>query len=183
MKEMLKSMSENEFNSLINIKINHDDYDDNFKNYHGVFLDVFDHQLDIDEANELLTSFGEHNLRYEDRFVNFIKAAFEINTDKPIVVEIYLDEISSEDIIRILSVLDFKDKLTFLGLIRSNQCNGHYSLALNKEIICLLTKLSTRELLFSTFYFTGSSMAVQGNFDLSFPVFLRIMMIRKDTQI
>lgn len=171
--KMLKSISEEEFKSLVNIKINHDNFDENFQNYHGVFLDVFNHQLTFEEANEFLGYFENHNLKYEDRFINFMRNAYELNKHAPIVVEVYFDEISSVDIIRILSILDYRDKIIFIDLIRNNQCNFHFYLAMNEEIICLLTKLSTRELLFSTFFFTGASMAVAGNFDLSFPIFFK----------
>lgn len=41
----------------------------------------------------------------------------------------------------------------------------------DKELINLLTRLSTRELNFATFYFTQIPVCICGNYDISFPVF------------
>jgi hypothetical protein len=171
--ELLKPISETEANSLIKIKVSSENIDEAYKQYSNGILDVFNRQLSFDEASELLSSFIEHNLKYEHRYIEFIKRVYELNKNNPIIAEVYLGNLESIDIVRIIEVLDFKDKLLFIDLIRHNSTKSNLFLVTSEEGILLLTKLSTRELLFTTFHFTSIPISIIGNFELSFPTFFK----------
>ncbi len=171
MLDLLKSIKEDEFKSMVRIQVNSENIDDYYINNSYGFLDVFDHVLSCDEADVLFTSFEEHNLKYEDRYVEFINDVYELNKSKPIVVEMYLNELSNVEILRILNILDYKDKLIFLELVRNIENSYYLFLIQSSVILPLLIRLSTRELLFTTFYFTEIPISIVGNFDLSFPIF------------
>lgn len=169
--KLLKPMMKEEFDRVRKIPINYEKIEDCFKKYtHGI-LDVYDHCLTFEEADELLCSFEEHNLKYENRFVEFMEAIYEINKSQPVVVEFYVNELSNIDLLTILSYLDYKDKLLFIEQIRYLKDYSYMFLVEDKELINLLTRLSTRELNFATFYFTQIPVCICGNYDLSFPMF------------
>ena len=46
-------------------------------------------------------------------------------------------------------------------------------LRLNEEILEILLKLTAKEILFSTFYFTKSQCAVWGNYNMKYPIFFK----------
>lgn len=169
--KLLKPITKEEFYSIRKISINHEEIEDCFKKYtHGI-LDVYDHCLSFEEADELLRSFEEHNLKYEDRFVEFMKAVYEINKSQPVAVEFYLNELSNIELLGILSYLDYKDKLLFIDQIRYLKDDSYMFLVDDEEIMTFLTRLSTRELIFTTFHFIQVPVCICGNFDLSFPMF------------
>lgn len=169
--DLLKPINEKEFKSIIKIQVNFENIDECYEKYTYAILDVYDHQLSVDDAEQFLSSFQEHNLKHEYKFLNFIRNVYEINKEKPIVVETSIDELTNIEIIRILDGLDFSDKLIFIDLIKNNKLNSNLFFVSSIEAIVLLAKLSTRELLFSTFHFINIQASILGNYDLSFPVF------------
>lgn len=54
---VLKSISENEVKSILKLHFNFENLDDSYDNYSRAILDVFDHQLSKEEAEEILGSF------------------------------------------------------------------------------------------------------------------------------
>ena len=100
-----------------------------------------------------------------------MEAIYEINKSQPVVVEFYVNELSNIDLLTILSYLDYKDKLLFIEQIRYLKDYSYMFLVEDKELINLLTRLSTRELNFATFYFTQIPVCICGNYDLYFPMF------------
>lgn len=169
--EMLKTISENNINTVLKLKVSVKSLEDAYRRYSNATLDVFNHTLSIEEANNLLGSFVDHNLKYECRYLQFIEAIHKLNNSMPVIVDIYLSDLDNIDILRILETLDYQDKLVFIDLIRHNKSKAHFFLIEDKKLLSLLVKLSTRELLFSIFHFTNAPITIVGNFDLSFPVF------------
>lgn len=171
MEKLLKPITIEEFNSIRKIAINN--IDEGFENYtHGV-LDIHNRSLTLAEASEFLGSVEKYNLKYEDRFINFMKKIYNLNKNKPIIVDFYLKNLDNGGILRILNYLDYDDKLTFINHVRNLNTDSVYFLLENEELIPFITKLSTRELHFCTIHFTEIPITVWGNYELSFPVFFR----------
>lgn len=168
---LLKPIFENKVNSVLKLQVHIESIDDAYKKYNNAILDVFDHELSLEESSGSLGSFVEHNLKYEHRYVQFMEDIYESNNSMPVIVDIYLNDLENVDILRILGTLDYQDKLFFIDLIRHNKSKSHLFLIENKEALSLFVKLSTRELLFSIFHFTDAPITIVGNFDLSFPIF------------
>ncbi|MGI5872659.1 MAG: hypothetical protein ACOX8T_11555 [Bacillota bacterium] len=171
--KLLKPITEKEFNRIRKMPINNKKIEEYFKQYIHGFLDVYNHCLSSEEVDKLMNSFEEHNLKYEDRFVGFMQAVYKMNKSQPVTVEFYLNELGSVELLNILSCLDYKDKLLFIDQIRYLSGDSHMFLVENEEIITLLTKLSTRELIFPIFHFNEVPVCICGNFDLSFPIFFQ----------
>jgi hypothetical protein len=71
----IRSATEREINLLIKqfgrLDIEEEENPRQQFTYTGI-LDVYDHCLTEKEASELLSSFEEHNLKYEKRFLSFL---------------------------------------------------------------------------------------------------------------
>ncbi|GAA0179813.1 hypothetical protein SH2C18_26230 [Clostridium sediminicola] len=171
MEKLLKSITIEEFNSIKKISITN--IQEGFNNYtHGI-LDVHDSSLSINEQDESSRLIYNNNLKYENRFINFMKKIYTINKKKPIIVDFYLNNIDNEGILRVLSHLEHDDKLTFINHVRNIKTHSVYFLIEDKELIPFMTRLSTRELHFCTFHFTEKPITIWGNYNLSFPVFFK----------
>lgn len=167
---LLKPILENKGNSILKLQVYMENIEDAYEEYDNAILDIFDHQLTIEEA-DLTLGFVEHNLKYEYRYIKFIEGLYEYNSCQPIIIEINLNELQSLDILRILEGLDYKDKLIFIDIIRHSENKSNMFTVENKELLHLLIKLSTREILFSIFHFTKIQTTIVGGWDLSFPIF------------
>lgn len=167
----LKPVYENKIELILNVHM--ETMDNAYKEYNNTILDVFDHQLSVEEIEENDLSFGfvEHNLKYEYRYIQFIEDLCRANDNEPIIIEVYLNDLENLDILRILEGLDYKDKLIFLDIVRFNKSKSSIFSIENKDLLHLFIKLSTREILFSIFHFTKIQITVVGSWDLSFPMF------------
>ncbi len=169
---LIDTLAKNKVDSLLNLKIYKDNIEDAYEKYNNAIIDVFDHQLSIDdEGSSLIGSFLDHNLRYESRYEKIIKDFYRANGSKPVIIEAGLDNLDNFDILRILDALDYRDKLSFIDLIRSNKDNSHMFSIEEDDLLYLFVRLATRELLFPIFHFTGIGVTIAGSFDLSFPIF------------
>lgn len=142
--------------------------------YNGI-LDVYSYCLSEKEAAELLSSFKDHNLKYEKNFRDFFIKTFQWTQKKP--VYIHMPTFWGDD---------FKD-------LKPSHFKGyHLSKVEKKKVVKLLTyktntfkvstleelllfvMLSTREVWFPIFFFPGIKTAILGNFELSFPVYCKL---------
>lgn len=121
-----------------------------------------------DDADKSM--FESYNLAYEERFVSFIKKVFEMNSDKTVLVETNIQELDNVTLMRILTILDYRDKLLFLDMIR-NTVKSTF-VARDVKILEMLMKLATRNLLFSTFHFLSKEVTICCQPDLTFPIFI-----------
>lgn len=171
MEMLLKPITIEEFNSIK--KISMTNILQGFDNYTNGILDVHDRSLSLPEIDEASHSVEKYNLKYEDRFINFIKKIYTVNKEKPIMIDFYINNIDDEGFLRVLSHLDYDDKLTFINHIRNIKTESVYFLLEYEELIPFITRLSTRELHFCTLHFTDKPITIWGNYNLSFPVFFK----------
>lgn len=173
MKFLDKTLNEH-VNFIINLETYEDDIGKVYENYNNAILDVFDHQLSVNEANSLeIGSFINYNLKYENRYIATFEDLHIHNKSKTTIVEIDISNLDNLKILNILEGLDYKDKLLFVDLIRLNKSDSNIISIEDIEHLHLFIKLATRELLFPIFHFTDIGIAIRGSFDLSFPVFFK----------
>lgn len=163
MSNILKPLIKEEFNILSKIKFNN--INEGFENYTSGILSV--------EESKDGEDFKDYNLKYESKFINFVKEAFILNNRKPILIDFYLKDLESESILKILDLLDYDDKLIFIDNLKALKEDTIYFLVEEEGLIPFLTRLSTREIFFITMYFTGVPLALWGNYNLSFPMFFK----------
>lgn len=165
-------VSKEEFEGAVDVKVVND-VDFGFDNYVSGILDVRDHQLTQEESNALpLGNIAEYNLQYERSYIDFIERVYEENRNSKNYVDCYLEEAESSGLLTLMDYLDYRDKLVFLELLRKGVDKTPY-LELNGEILSTMVKFSTRELSFTTLFFTGRDITIWGNYDMAFPVFFK----------
>lgn len=94
--------------------ITHENIDEAFDMYTHGFLDNFDHCLNEKETKYLLSSFLEHNLKHEYKFIEFFKLAYKLNENEPIIMNLPFHEIDSTHLLNMLNKLDYVDKILFI---------------------------------------------------------------------
>lgn len=168
----INTIAKNKIDSVLNLKIYNNNIEDAYTKYNNAILDIFNHQLTEDEAeSSSIGSFVDHNLKYEYRYVKIIEDFYRLNECKPVIVEACLDDLENLHILRILELLDYKDKLLFIDLIRFTKKNSNMFSIENMDLLYLFVRLGTRELLFPIFHFTNIRVTIAASWDLSFPIF------------
>lgn len=160
MNTLLTPISTETFNDLITVK---------FSN----ILDGFDKFI-----NCSLTPLKTDNENNEKLFIDFITEIFHENNNE-CIIDLYLCNISPEDKARLASLLDEDDR-SMLELIDIDyKFKTVYFKLTNEKLIPLITRLSTRELFFTTFYFYKKPITIWGNYNFNFPCFFEKMEDKK----
>jgi len=158
------------YHALLKIDVSEETMDEAKKKYTNGILTVSNCPEDDDTKSAPNNSFLTYNLAYEQFFVDFIRKVYELNQDKAVLVETHINELDNVTLLRIITILDYRDKLLFLDIIKNSSRNTF--VARDVQILELLTKLATRELLFSTFHFLSKEITVCCQPNLQFPVFV-----------
>lgn len=169
---MYSPISKEEFQSSVEIRVS-EDLDYGFDNYVSGILDVRESQLTQEEAEDIpIGDIVKYNLGYEGRYIDFIKRVYRENSKGKNYADIYLESTESSGILTIMDYLDYRDRVVFIELLRKGLDKTPY-LELNEEILETMIKLSSRELSFSTLFFTERDITIWGNYDMVFPVFFK----------
>ena len=149
---IIKSVSDKVFNDKVKVKF--ENINDGFEKYENRIL----------EGKDISDS-----LVLENKIIKFIENAFELNGEENSYIDFYYFKLSDEDKQKIEDMLPDEDK-KILKEIKQYQFKGIY-FYLTKELIHFIVRLSTREILFSTIYFTKVPCTVWGNYGMRFPCF------------
>lgn len=151
---LLEPISENEFNRLVDIRFSN--ISEGFSRYINGILELKDND----------------NIHKEDEFIKFISDAFERN-NKEVIVDFYLKNLKPEELKNLIKALNEEDKKIFEDYFKDMAKESIYFRVKSKSLIPFITRLSTQELLFSTFYFLKIPMTLWGNFNFKFPIFTK----------
>lgn len=150
MKQLLMSISNEEFNSMVNIR---------FKN----ILDGFN-------LFKNFTIEAEYIKDGEKKFIKFIESIFEENNNEA-YVDFYINKLSLEDREKLISLISEDDREILKLHLNLEPTNSVYYKLTNKSLIPFLVRLNTRELFFVTFYFCNKPITIWGNYNMKFPCF------------
>lgn len=117
-----------------------------------------------------LTPLGVDKESNEKLFIDFITKIFNEN-NKECIIDLYLCNLTLEDKDRLISLLDENDRDIFKLIDTDYEFKTVYFKLTNEELIPFITKLSTREVFFTTFYFYKKPITIWGNYNLNFPCF------------
>lgn len=172
MENVYSPVSKEEFEQLVEVKVI-DSVEEGFENYVSGILDVRETAPTEKELENI--PFGiieDYNILHEEKFIHFMRRVQEENRGEKNLVDCYLKEAHSGGLLTAMELLDYKDKLIFLELLRSGIDDNPY-LELNDRILELMLKLSTREILFTTMFYKKRPITIWGNYDMAFPVFFK----------
>lgn len=137
-------------------------------------LDVFSHCLSEQEATELLSSFKDHNLKYENNFDSFFKEIFQWIQKKTVYIhlgtsfDMEFKEMKPSDFKSFRERLS-KEEYNFLVQLLKYKTNT-FKVNSVEELLFFVT-LSTREIIFGSFFFPELETVIIGNYELSFPIY------------
>ncbi|MEG2289256.1 MAG: hypothetical protein RR891_00395 [Clostridium sp.] len=155
MEKLLHPVKESDFKEKVHIR---------FKNINQGFDDF---------ENAILQSDDIENA--EENIIKFMNEAFRLNGDENSYVDFYFQVLSEEDKSRLISLLSKEDKVLIEKFIENQavekQQEQNIYFKLTEESIPFITRLSTREVLFCTVYFTKIPFTIWGNYNKKFPCF------------
>ncbi|WP_078554456.1 hypothetical protein [Bacillus alkalicellulosilyticus] len=160
-------------NKFGRLDVEDDEFPGNTFNHIGI-LDVFSYCLSEHEAVEFLSSFKDHNLKYEDKFKSFFKEIFLWIQEKAVYIHVGT---SFNKEFKNMKPSDFKD---FRNRLSKEEYNLLLQLVEYKtntfkvdsiEGLLFFVTLSTREISFSNFFIPELETVVIGNYELSFPIY------------
>lgn len=108
----------------------------------------------------------------EEQLIDFINKAFNLNGADNSYVDFYYNILKEEDQQRLKALISAEDRLILENFEKSYHEKKIY-FKLTKESIPFITRLSTREILFSTIYFTKYPCTIWGNYNKRFPIFYK----------
>ena len=146
MKKLLYPINEEVFKK--SVKIRFDNINDGFEK--------FNHEILEDKNEAELIQYIE-NLYDENGFDNFY-------------VDLYLNRIDKNNENQFINMLCEEDKNTYESVKEEYDYSTVYY-KIDKSLIPFITRLSTRELLFTTIYLTKSNKTIWGNYNMKFPIF------------
>lgn len=150
MNNLLHPVNENKFKEIVNIRFNN--INEGFNNYKSAMLE----SKNLEEA--------------EENIIKFMEEVIILNGEDNSFVDLYFSSLEEEDKERLIGLLEEKDK-EILESIRDILQEDIIYFRLTKEIIPFITRLSTREVLFCTVYFTKHPFTIWGNYNKKFPCF------------
>ena len=130
MNKILIPISNKEFKEKVTIRFN--SINDGFNNYNNKTI----------EGTEVA-------------FISFLQEAFELNGAENSYVDFYYNVLNDEDKKKLKELINDEDKI-LLEEFEKNYHEKNIYFKLTKESIPFITRLSTREILFSTIYFSIS---------------------------
>lgn len=147
---MLIPINEKEFKERVKIKFNN--ISEGFSRY----------------SNKTLEACNDNF--FETNMIKFLEEAMELNGVDNSYVDFYYNILSESDKNKFKEMLDSEDKEFIRNFEKKNNDSGIY-FKLSKEFIPFINRLNSREIFFSTIYFTKESLTIWGNYNKKFPVF------------
>jgi len=144
------------------------------KKFEGV-VDIFDSRLNEMEAEQYDFGYVEHNLKYEQRYLDLFQSLFHLN-DSQLIVRFEYKSVATYELLNIIDGLDIKEKHVLLHLMQYNYLSvkGSYFKIEDLNQVFLFAKIMTRELYTQVeIYFENIGVGILGGFDLSLPVIVR----------
>ncbi|AQR98236.1 hypothetical protein [Clostridium saccharoperbutylacetonicum] len=151
MSELLIPISDFEFKNNVNIRF--DNILDGFNLFENFTIDA----SNIEDGEKLL--------------IKFIEEVFEKNNSEA-YIDFYIAKLSNEDRSRLAKLIHEEDIKTLELHLNLKSHDGVFYLLKNKSLIPFLVRLNTREVFFTTFYFTNNPITIWGNYNLKFPCFV-----------
>lgn len=149
---MLVSVNENDFKEKVNIKFNNITEGINRFN------------------NKVLESNNSYD--FEQCMIGFLEEAVKLNGVENSYVDFYFNVLEEDAKIRFKELLNCEDK-EFIKKFEDENSEAGIYFNLTLESIPFIVRITTKEVLFSTIYFTKEPFTIWGNYNKKFPVFYK----------
>ncbi|MCI6190629.1 MAG: hypothetical protein MR691_11940 [Clostridium sp.] len=127
--------------------------------------------LYFDNIQEGFEKYENTIIEGSEEFVNnIIRNLYIKNTPENSFADFYYGRLKEEEREKVKLVLNENEIKIIEDL---NLGKDEIFLRLNNEILEILLKLTAKEILFSTFYFTKSKCTIWGNYNMKYPIFFK----------
>ncbi len=150
MNNLLYPVSKEDFKKLVDIRF--DNINEGFNNFKSVIL-----ESEIIEESE-------------NNIIKFMEETIILNGEDNSYVDLYFSTLEEESKERLIELLEVEDKEVMYKIQKALNEDTIY-FRLTREIIPFITRLSTREILFCTVYYTKYPFTIWGNYNKKFPCF------------
>jgi len=129
-------------------------------------------KIRFDNINEGFESFNHEilEIKNEDELIQYIENLYDENGFDNFYVDLYLNRIDKNNENQFINMLCEEDKNTYES-VKKEYDNSTVYYKIDKSLIPFITRLSTREVLFTTIYLTKNNKTIWGNYDMKFPIF------------
>ena len=149
---MLISVNENDFKDKVNIRFNNITEG----------INRFEKKvLENDKSDD-----------FEKSIISFLQEAVKLNGVENSYVDFYYNILEDDEKRRFKELLDLRDT-DFIEKFECKNSEGGIYYNLTLESIPFIARITTREVLFSTIYFTKEPFTIWGNYNQKFPVFYK----------
>lgn len=129
-------------------------------------------KIRFDNINDGFEKFNHDMLegKNEAELIQYIENLYDENGFDNFYVDLYLNRIDKNNENQFINMLCEEDKNTYES-VRKEYDDSTVYYKIDKSLIPFITRLSTRELLFTTIYLTKSNKTIWGNYNMKFPIF------------
>ncbi len=129
-------------------------------------------KIRFDNINEGFERFNHEilEIKNENELIQYIENLYDENGFDNFYVDLYLNRIDKNNENQFIDMLCEEDKSTYEN-VKKEYDNSTVYYKIDKSLIPFITRLSTREVLFTTIYLTKNNKTIWGNYDMKFPIF------------
>lgn len=129
-------------------------------------------KIRFDNINDGLERFNHEilEIKNENELIQYIENLYDENGFDNFYVDLYLNRIDKNNENQFIDMLCEEDKSTYEN-VKKEYDNSTVYYKIDKSLIPFITRLSTREVLFTTIYLTKNNKTIWGNYDMKFPIF------------
>lgn len=106
----------------------------------------------------------------ENEFIQYISDAYDANGFENFYIDLYFNNIGTENENKFLEMIIEEDKIIYERLKLEYTMDTIYY-RISKDLVPFITRLNTREVLFSTIYLAKEKKTIWGNYGMKFPIF------------
>ena len=115
---------------------------------------------------------SDNSFDFEKSMVSFLEEAVKLNGVENSYVDFYYNILEEDEKIRLKELINNEDKEFIRKFENEKGMSGVY-FNLTLESIPFITRITTKEVLFSTIYFVKKPFTIWGNYNQKFPVFYK----------
>lgn len=115
---------------------------------------------------------SDNSFDFEKSMISFLEEAVKLNGVENSYVDFYYNILEEDEKIRLKELINNVDKEFIRKFENENSMSGVY-FNLTLESIPFITRITSKEVLFSTIYFVKKPFTIWGNYNQKFPVFYK----------
>lgn len=129
-------------------------------------------KIRFDNINEGFEKFKHEMIedKSEKELIEYIEKSYDENGFDNFYIDLYFNRIDDSKESEFINMLCEEDRNTYQKIKKEYDDSTVYY-KIDKSLIPFITRLNTREILFTTIYLTKTNKTIWGNYEMKFPIF------------